>query len=43
MHNISINNNEYYHNGNNNYDNKRFSLGASPSLIHHRVNRLRST
>jgi len=44
MHNILINNNEYYLNGNNNnYDNKRFSRGVSPSLIHHRVNRLRST
>jgi len=36
IHNIPKNNNEYY-------DNKRFSRGASPSFIHHRVNRLRST
>lgn len=42
MHNIPINNNEYYRNDNN-YDNKRYNRGASPSLIHHRVNRLRST
>lgn len=39
------NNNEHYHNGSNNnyYDNRRCSRGASPSLVRHRVNRLRST